>query len=82
MNYVNKRRKKLLKRMAKRANEGDEYNPYSTADDRLGKKLTLYSRGGKRERSHKMRIGKIVNKNIDRKMRIFKTLDKTLRKIK
>lgn len=81
MEYVSKKRKKILNRI-KRHNEGDENkNPYSTADERLGRRLEILSRGKKIERSHKMRVGKKVNKDLDKRFAFYKVLDDTMKRI-
>lgn len=68
--------------MKQKTNEGDERkNPYRSADERLGKFLTLLSRGEKIERSHKKRVGNIVNKNIDNRYLATSSFEKTMKRI-
>lgn len=82
MKYLSKKTRKLLKRIKQRQHEGDEgKNPYSTADDRLGKKLSSLSRGGFVERSHKSIVGRRVNKDLDKKFMTYKVLEKMMKRI-
>lgn len=81
MNYISKRKRKILKKI-KRTSEGDDNKrPYSTADEVLGRKLTLLSRGEKIERSHKKRVGDIINKDLDKRFMTYKVLEKAMKRI-
>jgi hypothetical protein len=60
--YKNKKLKKIILSMG----EGDQNkDPYERIQKILNRRLELFSRGGKRERSHKKRVGNIVNKDIN-----------------
>jgi len=83
MKYLSKKTRNLLKKIKQRYHEGDENRkPYSTADDRLGKKLTSLSRGGSVERSHKSIVGRRVNKDLDNRfIKYNKALEKMMKRI-
>ena len=82
MRYLNKKIRKLLKRIRQRQHEGDENkDPYSVADDVLGRKLSILSRGGFVERSHKSKVGRRVNKDLDKKFITYKALENMMKRI-
>jgi hypothetical protein len=65
MKYNSKKVKKLKEKLI-RYHEGDE-EPLERVKKMERKRLTKLSRGGKVERSHKKRVGNIVNKNIEKR---------------
>lgn len=50
-------------------------------DDEIAKKFSIYSTGGKIERSFKQRIGKKANKDWNRKLDRYNLVKKALNKI-
>jgi len=50
-------------------------------DDEIAKKFSIYSTGGKIERSFKQRFGKKANKNWDKRLDMYNLARKTLNKI-
>tara|TARA_Y100000034_G_C6867639_1_gene395612 strand:- start:568 stop:819 length:252 start_codon:yes stop_codon:yes gene_type:complete len=77
MKYANKKAKKIIERIKKRWNEGDE-DPLKRVENMARKRLTKLSRGGKVERSHKKRVGNIVNKDVEKR---YNVANKTLERI-
>ena len=74
MTYINKKTKRLKKKIKKITSEGDQNkHPYDVMLQRL-------SRGGKLERSYKKRVGNIINKSADRYNITLKALKKIGRK--
>jgi len=65
MQYQNRKVKKIKQKL-RRYHEGDE-EPLERVEMMRRKQLTKLSRGGKSERSHKKRVGNIVNKNINKR---------------
>jgi hypothetical protein len=67
MRYENKKIKRIINRMSK---EGDEENPL-TRVERISKRFSnKLSTGGHVERSHKSRVGRIGNKNIEQRYNV------------
>lgn len=50
-------------------------------DDEIAKKFSIYSTGGKIERSFKQRVGKKANKNWDKKLSTYNLANEVLKKI-
>lgn len=81
MKYLSRKKRKIIRKIV-RKDEGDGYrDPYKIADDRLGKKLTKLSQGGKIERSHKKKVGNIANMNLDKKYILNNAVAETMKRI-
>jgi len=71
MKYISKNLKKKIKKI----------DPLSSIYSDIDKHYTVYSRGGKVERSFKQRIGKKFNKDFDRKIYQLNLYDKIRKNI-
>lgn len=65
MKYISRKKRKLLKRLR----GGDDY---------LDKDIEILSRGGKLQKSHKKRIGDILNKNIEKRYNAISKVNKRI----
>jgi hypothetical protein len=76
MPYESKIKKKILKRVK----EAGDSSLYDDDDEKKKRKRELIlSRGGKVERSHKKRVGDIVNKNVEKR---YSAIEKAKERIK
>jgi hypothetical protein len=76
MTYKNKKIKKIIDQMG----EGDQKNsPYERVQKSINKRLEILSRGGSKQRSHKKRVGNIVNKDFENR---YTVVQKALKNIK
>ncbi len=81
MKYLTRKYRRTRKRIT-RTNEGDGYrDPYKISDDMLGRKLTLFSRGGELERSHNKKVGNAVNRDLNRSLITNDVLAKYIKRI-
>ena len=79
MKYVNKKTRKIKKKMVEfKAREDLDDDQLERLERLMRRHGTLLSRGGKYERSHKKRVGNIVNRNIDKR---YNTASKTIERI-
>lgn len=78
MIYTNKRNEKIIRRMRKVV---DKQDPQSRQEKILARNLSVFSRGGERERSHRKIVGNIVRKNMDEKLNAIEKAHKRLENI-